>query len=214
MAQRKKSRWLVATAGAVLLILSLAGVVRSLRAEAAQLLYYDSKFGANRPDVATLDERCRRAEALYAPNYYFPLLTAEQAYHARYDAAGQLIPGQVALARHWCERGLELNPYRTELRQLRTRLLELESPEAALAYWRECLDWAYWDPYNHAVMVELYCRVGRFEEALEHLRLIKGMDYYDYASRVYRDALLADMRTGPVSAADRPLELRPTRPRR
>ena len=96
------------------------------------------------------------------------------------------------IARHWCDAGLALNPFKSQLRLLKARLLREESPRAAAAFWAEYVDWDYWNPHNHAMLVEFYCDAGLLERAVEPLLLLKGREYEDEARRTFRDAWLRE----------------------
>ena len=172
----------------LLLTVGVIGLVRGLCTSAAQRLYYVSKFGACRDDMACIARNCATAAQLYGVNYYFFLWAAERAYDASLGG-GEDAARMGRLARRWCDRGVALNPYNSSLRLLRTRLLQEEDPAAAAAYWQRYVDWNPWHAHHHAVLTELYADAGQWRRALLALRFIRGRPYHAEARRALRAAL-------------------------
>ncbi|MDI6774144.1 MAG: hypothetical protein QME60_01940 [Verrucomicrobiota bacterium] len=187
------------SAGALLLGVAVAWTARGARAGVAQILYRQCKFGGvlQYPKAGRLGatfRRCEDAQRLYPWNYWFCVWTAESAWHERFDLLGREIPEHVKMAAYWCDNGLARNPYKSQLRLLKTRLLERESVVEALRYWEACVDWEFWNPYNHAVLVDLRARAGDYAGAMESLEWVKGSSHYEYAASRLNDAWNSELR--------------------
>lgn len=168
--------------GMLLLGLAFGHAVYGARAAAAQWTYFMCKYGREPATVRELLAAARRAHRWYPHNYYLAILAAERA-HA---AAVARTPPDGELWRQawlWCERGLAQNPWRSSLRWLKTRLLWREAPQEAIRYWEQFTDWNFWEPWNHAVLAELYAKVGEFEKADEALFWARGAPNYEDARR-------------------------------
>ena len=101
----------------------------------------------------------------------------------------------MAEVERWCERGLAQNPYPWKLNYTKVKLLRASSPDAAAAYWREFVDWQFWEPLNLRILVECYVQAGRLAEASEILPLLEGRrSEYDKASAALRKGWAAEMR--------------------
>ena len=176
----------------VLITVAMAGLLHGTRAAVANAIYYRAKFGSlkDRPDK--IIAACEQAHRLYPFQHRFCLWTAEQAYVDRFDAAGRERPDRLAAAETWCRRGLTLQPYSQALHLLNVRLTARASLRDAIDKWDEYVDWHFWDPYNHAVRVELYSRVGRFGEAAEALTWVRGSEYFQEARQTLDDAMRRD----------------------
>ncbi|MGQ9661430.1 MAG: hypothetical protein ACUVWX_03720 [Kiritimatiellia bacterium] len=174
----------VTSLAVVLLVLSLPGLVHGICAALAQRLYHEAKYGGAAHDVDTILRHCTAAQRLYPFNYYFHIWAAENAYYRSREAAEATAQARLLeAARQWCDTGLRQNHYRSELRTLKMRLLEMESVEKAIAYWKSYLEWHFWEPYNHAVMVELYAKAGQFEQAIEEMKWVRGTRHYEEAKQ-------------------------------
>ncbi|MCX7591089.1 MAG: hypothetical protein N2255_05615 [Kiritimatiellae bacterium] len=186
--------WLV-TFSALLLVFSGAGVIHGVRAGRAQVLYHDAKYSIAAHEPDGILRRCEVAQKLYPFNYYFHIWAAENAWRAYLGAAAN--EGRtrwLEAARFWCDTGLACNPYRSELRTLKMRLLAMDSVEEAIRYWRSYLDWHFWEPYNHALMVELYAKAGDFERAVAEMRWVRGSRHYEDARRILDEAWAREVR--------------------
>jgi hypothetical protein len=172
----------VATAGVALLLVSFAGMAHAFRASFAQALYYESRYGWARENTDGILRRCETAGRLYPFNYDFPICSAEKAYYSRNNGTVAETRERLDAARLWCDAGLELNPYRSELRLLKTRLIAMSSPARAAQYWKDYVGWHFWDPYNHAVLAGLYAEAGEVEKAVDSLQWVKGSKYYEEAA--------------------------------
>jgi len=166
----------------LLLGLALGHAVYGARAATAQWTYFASKYGRQPRAVRELLAAARRAHRWYPHNYYFAILAAERA-HAEAAACAPPDEELWRQARFWCERGLAQNPWRSSLRWLKTRLLWREAPAEAIRYWEQFTDWNFWEPWNHAVLAELYARAGAFEKADEALYWARGAPNYEDVRR-------------------------------
>lgn len=179
-------------AGALLLIFSAYGIVHGMRAGLAQHAYAQAKYGSLKDNADVVLGRCKSAHTLYPYNYYLCMFTARTAFIDRFTSEGAEMPGRMDDSSFWCEKGLELNPYKIELRLLKTRILQRDSLKDAISYWGDYVDWHYWSPGNHALLVELYAEDGNFSKAMQSLRLIKGTVYHKQASDKLNTAWLKE----------------------
>jgi len=182
--------------GLLLLVLSVYGIFHGIRASLAQAIYHYVKYGAGSKvveDLRATFRRCQDSFRLYPYGYYLCIWTAEKAYYGRFGPNGKEVPERLEAARLWCERGLELNYYKSQLRRLKTRLLARESLPDAIEYWGKYVDWQFWEPYNHAVLVEMYAEAGDLNNALESLVWVEGSEYYEEASRKFDEAWKKEM---------------------
>ncbi|MDD4871196.1 MAG: hypothetical protein PHR77_11610 [Kiritimatiellae bacterium] len=124
----------------------------------------------------------------YGNNYYFCILAAENAYYSSFQMAAENAHKNIIRAQQWCDAGLKLNPYRVQLRRLKTCLIALNSPMDAVLYWEKYVDWQYWEPAHHALLIELYALTGQYEKAVGSLSLIKDTPYYVEAAKKLDDA--------------------------
>lgn len=164
----------------VLLLTGGWGTVHAVRVAAAQVLYHAVKYGTQ-TDADELLRLAEQAYRLYPFHYWLCAWAGELAYERRMAADGSEQARRVAAAETWCQRGLQVNPYLLELRELKARLLARKSPAAAAAYWREYVDWHFWFPDNHAFLAELYAEAGDFDLALEELKWAQRSSLYETA---------------------------------
>ena len=155
--------------GGLLLALAAASVVYGVRAALAQAWYREAKYGRAAENYERGLALCRRAFALYPFNYYMSIFVAERAYYSGESMSGPGAEERLWEARLWCERGLAQNRWDSQLRRLMTRFLLLESPVRAVQFWEEHTAWQFWEPYNHAVLAELYVRAGELDKAEKEL---------------------------------------------
>ena len=167
-----------AALGTVLLALSLAGAVYAVGASIAGALSWRAHYGAPKASPEEIAALCGKAFLFYPHNWYFSITAAEATYYGAAEVEGAARAERLRLAQVWCDRGLAQNPYKSQLRRLKTRLLWEESPTRAIAYWEAYTDWHYWEPYNHATLAELYARAGRFDQAERVLVRIAGRPFY------------------------------------
>lgn len=166
-------QWFLATMGLLVLALALYGIRHGVRASVAAQLAREARYGSASTHVEYVLDQCQRAFKLYPWNYYFSIHAAELAYYTAEQVTGELRTGRLRQSALWCERGLMQNPYRSQLRRLRTRFLWEKSPAEAIAYWEAHTRWQYWEPYNHETLAGLYAKYGEFEKAERELKLIE-----------------------------------------
>jgi len=166
--------------GAILLAVSLLGILHGSRAAVSQAIHYRLKYRPawNDNDLPEALARCETAYSLYPYSYRLCQRIAKKAYRGRYDDKGDEVPERIAAARLWCKRGLALNPYKRRLRLIQARLLARKSPREAMEYWEEYVGWEFWRPANHSVRVGLYLKAGEFARAAEALKWVRGSKYY------------------------------------
>lgn len=165
-------QWFLATIGVLILVMSTAGLWYAGRAAWAARLSYRAQHGFPQPDVEQILDWSQRAFSLYPYNYYLSIFAAETAYYRAGDVREAARTERLRRAQLWCDRGLEQNGYKSQLRRLKTRFLWEESPAEAIGYWEAYTDWHYWEPYNHATLAELYAKAGDFEKAGRELNVI------------------------------------------
>ena len=162
-----------------LLIVSVLGVTRGVRATAAYALYHHARYGRGGESVPGILAGCAAAYRYYPYNYYFAMFAAERAYCSLPGTTGDEMARRESAADYWCETGLYLNPYKMKLRLIRARLMAKESPSDAVSYWSSYVDWHYWEPLNHCTLAEFHAMAGDFDEAFRTLDTIKGRAYYE-----------------------------------
>lgn len=167
-------------AGLALVAVSVAGAIYAVRAGWSQHLYWRVKYGPERRDVDAVLRLGATAHRLYPHNYNLCMWIAE---HAP-SRSGSDLAGAYGLAEEWCDRGLSLNPYPRGLRFLKMCLLHRTSVADALAYWKEYVEWQFWEPYNHAVLVDLYVATGQLDEAERSLHWVKGSPHFKNAKQL------------------------------
>lgn len=175
-------------AALVLLLVSAAGTFHAVRAAAAAALYHRVKYGRCHSDPVAIFRVSEQSIRLYPLNYYLCIWAAETAYYTSLRADTAEAERRLKIAEYWCDKGLYLNEYKSQLCLLKARLLRRRSPAAAAAYWREYVDWHFWEPYNHAVLVDLYAQSGDYDRALRALQWVKGSPYEEQARAWLRDA--------------------------
>ena len=187
-------QWLWAALGLILLAVSSAGILHGVRAGLAHVLYFQAKYGSARDDADRVLRLAERAHGLYPCNYNLCILAADAAYAASSVRDRDESARRRALAERWCGTGLKLNFHQRQLRRLKTRLLASESLQEAVRYWEDYVEWQFWDPYNHAVLVELYGRAGDFEKARRSLNWVVGSDRYEEALGAFQEAWSREQR--------------------
>jgi hypothetical protein len=193
--------------GVLLFILSVFGLSYACRTACAQVLYHEAKFGLPAADARQVLDLCERSWRLYPHGYYLAIWAAETAYRNRFSSGGVENPARVEQTRVWCERGLALNPYDSQLRDLKTQLLARDSAVAAARYWGEYVEWSFWDPWNHARLAELHAAAGDYERALESLDWAKGSEYHAAARDRVLSAWRREREQATTPAGTRPARL-------
>lgn len=175
----------------MLLVVSLAGIVHSARAAAAHVIYYTTRYyneQKSRRDPGYTSIQCRKASALYPYNYYFHMWAADNSYYHRVDEDGKEMHASLEDAEKWCDAGLANNKWKKQLRFLKARLIAESSPLEAAAYLEDYVDWDFWSPSGHALLVEFYAKGGMIEKANAEIKWVKGSRYYSNASRALEAA--------------------------
>jgi hypothetical protein len=164
----------------IMLAVSVLGVTRGVRASAAYILYHHACYGKGSGSISDILSSSAIAGRHYPYNYYFAIFAAESAYYeALRTGEGDEREYLMRAADYWCEKGLFLNPYKSQLRIMRARLMAKRDPAAAADYWRDYVDWHYWEPFNHSALAEFYAMAGSFDEAFKALETIKGREHYE-----------------------------------
>lgn len=187
----------------LVLVVSVLGITRGVRASAAYLLYHNSRYGSGNENVRGILSGCATAYRYYPYNYYFTIWAAENAYRQALNAEGREREYFMDAADYWCERGLALNHYKGQLRMIRARLIARDDPAAATDYWQAYVDWHYWEPFNHCALAEFHALAGDFTQAFKALELIKGMDHYEEGLRRINDQWQKEMSMPDLSALPR-----------
>ena len=183
----------------LLFVIALAGLFQSTRAALAYTLYRKAKYGAAADDPVRVLKLSERSHGLYPYNYYLCIHAAETAYHAGLSREDEAERGRLLRsADYWCRRGLQLNPHKRALHLLRSRLLARSSPAEAAEWWAAYVDRHFWEPFNHAMLVEFRAQAGQFDKALESLEWVKGSAHYDRASEALQQAWRREMAPPPV----------------
>ncbi|MDP6525560.1 MAG: hypothetical protein QGH15_15190 [Kiritimatiellia bacterium] len=174
-------------AGALLLLISLVGILHGIRAGIAQVIYCHSRYMSREADPETILKQCGTAHSFYPYNYYFCIWAGENAYHNRGKGNTARSKELLAAAGDWADTGHDLNPYNSELAVLKTDVLagNAGTMEEAIALWESYLDWNFWEPFNHFVMIDLYIKAGRLQDAEEALYWLQDTKYFtDLAKRL------------------------------
>jgi len=190
-------------AGVALLAVAGYGICYGIQASIAQALYHEAKYGGVKDDAGLVLNRCEEAYRLYPCNYYFCIWTAEKAYYRSFGVEKNEARKLLAAAERWCDAGLELNFCNSQLRLLKTRLIERKSVPDAINYWQAYVEWQFWEPYNHAVLADLYVKSGQFEKASDSLQWVKGSKYYPETAKKLKDAWYKDMKPVPKRTSRR-----------
>jgi tetratricopeptide (TPR) repeat protein len=185
-------------AGVTLLAVTGYGICYGIQASIAQAIYHEAKYVNVKDDARLVLNRCEEAYDLYPRNYYFSIWAAEKAYYTSFGVDKTESQKLLAASERWCDIGLIQNPYNDQLRMLKTHLLAKDSIPDAIKYWEPCVEWQFWEPYNHAVLAELYAKSGQFEKAFDSLKWVEGSKYYAETARKIKDAWYKDMKPAVV----------------
>ena len=174
--------------GTLLLLTSVTGIVYASRVALAQGIYGWAKYMTPVADYGDVLDLSELALSIYSENYYACIFAAETAYFSSFKLPDKDAAGNISKSLEWCDRGLQSNSFRMQLHRLKTYLMARHSLSEAAKYWEKCTDWQFWEPANHALLVELYAQTGQYEKAVDSLMLIKQSSYYAEASRKLNDA--------------------------
>ena len=115
------------------------------------------------------------------------------AWYQRHDIDGSEMQTRRVLADLWCQRGLELNAFNSQLRLLEVRLLMDDALKEAIGKGEAYVEWQFWEPFNHVFLAELYAKDVRYKDAVESLAWAKGSRYASEARQRVLDAWHAEM---------------------
>lgn len=175
-------------AGLLLSALSVPALVYGLHATRAFATYHQAKWRSSGMPPGSLLELCDDAHAQYPHNYRLSTLAAETALAQGLAAGGEEADAFLEMAEDWCDTGLEQNASHPELREMKARLLAYGSHREAVAYWERYLDWHFWEPWNHAVMVDLSVEAGDLARAEAALKWLEGSAHHAAALRQIEEA--------------------------
>jgi tetratricopeptide (TPR) repeat protein len=184
------SRRLQQAAGTLVVLLSLVAMIHSVRAAVAASLYQRARYGPASRDIEQVLRLCERAHALYPYDYYVCIWAGKQAWAAWRDSGPDSAESRLSASREWATRGMAINPHNSELTHLYTEHLALTDPNAALAVWQPYVQRRFWDPFNHAFLVDLLVRAGRIDEAEESLYWVKDSPLFEPTRRMLDAAWL------------------------
>ncbi len=170
-------RSLARSAGILLVVIGSAGAWHAVQSERVACLYRKARYGSAAGDLQQIRVLAERAYAVSPVHYLFWTWVAECARDAGKAATGEAREELASARARWCERGLSANPWSPSLRAIHAGLLCERDPRAAVRWWESCVDWHYWEPYNHALLAELYARAGDFPRAFGVLGRIRGQSY-------------------------------------
>lgn len=189
-------------AGSVLLVLALAAALHGVCTDTAQWIYYRAKFGTESGNPETALRLCRRGWPFYHFNYRLCMHAADTAYFSTLPQEESAIRERLRLARLWCDRALSLDRHKREMRWLKAEFLWGESPQKAIAYWKEYVDWEFWVPYNHAALAQFLAKAGDIESAEKEAVWFAGSEY-EKVTREVIEAERAKLRPTPAPPAER-----------
>ena len=196
----------------ILMGLGAYGVVHSAIALAAQSGHYAVRLGIlgahphGKVDSGAILKLSDRFHSWYPYDYRLCVWIGEGAFYGWGGSPDTHDGPLLDVASVWCERGLSMNPHSRSLRLLRTRVLELEAPSDAAAYWEDFVEWDFWDPFNHAVLAGLAARAGGFVKALRSLEMTRNSPYYDDTRKDIRRAWKIELSRMPQVSPGKPEE--------
>ncbi len=193
----RKSRTWQTCGGALLVALGIFGAHYAWRASRASWIYYRAKYGTNSDDLQLTLRSIEKAHRLYPHNYRFCTWVAERAFLSRSNLRGEARERRNRAAENWTHVGLALNRFSGPLNLLKARLLQRHDPAAAATHWAGYVSWHFWEPYNHAVLVDLYASMGDFDRASDELRWVEGSEHYEWALGRLQDAWRKEMALPP-----------------
>ena len=174
--------------GLLLSLLSVPALIYGVRATRAFPAYHRARWRSEGVASARLLDLCARAHAQYPHNYRLSVLAAKTAFAQGRAGDDDKADALLQAAEDWCDTGLEQNPVNTELREIKARLIAYGSDEEAVEYWERYLDWHFWTPVNHAVMVDLSVNAGNLSRAEAALKWLEGSQYHATAKKRIEEA--------------------------
>jgi len=174
--------------GLLLSALSVPALIYGVRATRAFIAYHRARWRSEGVAPARLLDLCARAHAQYPHNYRLSVLAARTAFAQGQTGDDDRADALLEAAEEWCDTGLEQNSVHTELRELKARLIAYGSEKEAVEYWERYLDWHFWAPVNHAVMVDLSVNAGNLSRAEAALKWLEGSPYHTAAKKRIEEA--------------------------
>jgi len=196
MRAKKGTTWWTC-GGALLIALGIYGSHYAWRAARAHWLYHGAKFGRQSDDVPAILGSIERAHRLYPHNYRYCIWAAEQAFFNHGEVDEEERERLWRAAESWTDVGLALNRFSGSLHLLRARQLERHDPAKAATSWAKYVNWHFWEPYNHAVLVDLYASMGDFDRATDELAWVKDSEHYEWAAERLQNAWRKEMTLPP-----------------
>ena len=187
-------RYLKLVAGIFLMTGGGVGFLNSTRATLSAWDYYRAHYAAGAVSPDEVLRLCERAYRRYPANHWLCLWAADVAFHERDAGSEKDWQRRLDETDVWTGRGLRMNWYDARLRQMKARLLVRRSPAEAVAYWREYLDWSFWSPEHHLVMLQLCLAANDFAGAMESLRWLKGTSKDAEGKALVREAWAWEMK--------------------
>jgi len=184
--------------GIVLLLFGLLGARYSINATRAQVMYAKSRYaqGSKSLTPESVYSNYVYAANLYPYNFYFSAYAGENFFYNISNYNSREAAENLEIIKEIAADGIEINPYNSQLIYLHMRMLETESPKAALDYWQKFVDWYFWNDYNHSVLAELYAKSGMYEKAMNELKYLeKNPKLLDHTKHLIDDAWLFEMKS-------------------
>ncbi len=165
----------------VMLLLAVHAVVMAR----SQGLYYAAKYGSLRDDDLSALTSLAAARNLNAVNYNACEHAARRAWYLAGRSTGTNQTLLHEQARLWCDRALMLNPYQRSMRWMQAQQIARENKQQGLAAWQAYVEWEFWQPENHLILVDMALSAGRLDVAELALPWAAGASGYDaMAARV------------------------------
>ena len=184
--------------GIVLVLVGLLGVNYSINATKAQVMYAKSRYtqGSKSLSPELVYSNYVSVANLYPYNFYFSAYAGEKLFYNISNSNSQEAAEKLEIIKDIASNGIKINPYNSQLVYLHMRMLEKESPKAALDYWQKFVDWYFWNDYNHSVLAELYAKSGMYEKAMNELKYLeKNPKLLDHTKHLIDDAWLFEMKS-------------------
>jgi hypothetical protein len=184
--------------GIVFVLIGLFGIRHSINATKAQVIYAKSRYakGSKKLSPEEVYSNYIYAVNLYPYNFYFAAYAGEKIFYNLHNYKGQELEEKTEIVKDIAGDGIKINSYNSQLIYLHMRMLEKDSPWAALACWKKFVDWYFWNDYNHSVLAELYAKSGMYEKAMNELKYLeKNPKLLDHTKRLIDDAWLSEMKS-------------------
>lgn len=182
--------------GVILIAAGIYGVIYSVKATKAQVLYTLSRY-SDKADSMSPEEiysNYKAAMKLYPYNFYFSAYAGEKFFYNFSNYSEDELKDIVENVKSIAEDGIKINPYNSQLVYLHMRMLERTSVAKALEYWKKYVDWVFWNDYNHSVLAELYAKNGMYDKAFDQLKFLERSKYLEHTRHVIDDAWILEMK--------------------